>query len=154
MAGDKGSRVMAAMPGASRAVGRHPIKPAVKLLDKQTISVKWGPAGWVRILNDRTAPHFIGPKGRGVGSLRKQNSIKGSRRASAMSVASLLGGTIGAGTHGAINISGVGPRAYAFHPGTKGKHFVEPGKVAARPVMTATFHEAAVTNTLRSTFHG
>lgn len=110
--------------------------------------VRWGPnPGWVKIMDSGAKAHFIGPrsgKGRARGSLRKQNTMRGSRRAMGMAVASLFGGTVGAGTHGAINIPGVGPRAWAHHPGTKGKHFVDVGNAAAIPRASKEVSKAAV----------
>lgn len=142
-------------PGVAATVGGKKIDVKVKPVGQDSVLLKWGPPGWVRILNDRTKPHFIGPSGKGRGgSLRKQGSRKGSRRASGMAIASLLGGTVGAGTKGAIGIRNVGPRAWAHHPGTKGKHFVEAGKDDAAPVIVKTLHLRGVTEPLREVFRG
>lgn len=153
-AADKAKPVMEHAPGAAQRVDGKSVKVTIRKLADDIVSLKWGPPGWVRILNDRTAPHFIGPRRKGTGSLRKQNSIRGSRRATAMAIASALGGTVGAGTRGGINIKGVGVRAYAFHPGTKGKHFVEEGKKRAVPVATKEYASKALTEPMRSVFHG
>lgn len=108
---------------------------------------RWGPnPGWVKIMDSGAKPHFIGPKGAGRGgSLKKQRSIKGSRRGVGMALASLFGSDVGAGAHGAINIPGVGPRAYAYHPGTHGKHFVDIGNAAALPRAAKEMSKRAIT---------
>lgn len=125
-AAQEGRITMVRAPGAARAVGGKRIDVRTRSVDDNTVSLKWGPPGWVRILNDPTQPHFIARRtGRGkksMGHLRNQQ--------------------IGSGmVRGAIGIPGIGPRAWAFHPGTKGKHFVEKGKRAAIPVVQREFYK-------------
>lgn len=151
-AGAKAIPVMQHAPGAAASVGGKKIRVTGKPIGDDGYSLKWGPPGWVRILNDRTAAHFIGA--RGSGSLRRQSSIRGNRRASRMAVASLFGGRVGAGVRKPIDIPGVGPRAFAHHPGTKGKHFVERGKELARPIITRTYAQKSVTEPLRRVIGG
>lgn len=147
-------------PGVAARVGGKSIDVKVKHLDQNTVSVKWGPAGWVRILNDRTQPHFIARRGRGLGGLRNQNLEGGtgakrrSRRAGKLLLGTLAGTGVGGQVKGAIGIPGVGPRAYAKHPGTKGKHFVEKGKQSARPIVMKTYADAALTEPLKQAFRG
>jgi hypothetical protein len=126
------------------------------------VNVKYGPnPGWVRIMNDPTQPHFIAPTGKGRGgSLKRQNLSAGvgAGRRSARAGRALLnvlgGGGPGLGGNGAINIKGgIGPKAYAFHPGTKGKHFAHRGIKAAEPLATKVY-QRETHNQLAKVFSG
>jgi hypothetical protein len=152
----KAKPIMQHAPGAASRVGGKTIRVTDRMIGEDSLSLKWGPPGWVRILNDATQPHFIAR--RGGGSLRRQNLSSGfgrkSSRAGRLLLGSLGGGPIQGAGKGPINIPGVGPRMYAKHPGTKGKHFVEKGKQLARPVITKTYAQEQVTKPLRSVFGG
>jgi hypothetical protein len=121
----------------------------------QRVAVVYGPnPGWVHIQNDGTQPHFIGPHGRGKQSLRRQNLTGGfgrkSTRAGAL-LLSALGSAFGApqtvsGGKGAINIKGIGVKAYALHPGTRGKKFAGRGIKAAEPKVVATYNKVQFSN--------
>lgn len=156
-AGAAAAPVMERAPGAARRVGGHAIHVSSRLINESTLSVKWGPPGWVRVLNDRTQAHYIarrGGRGRGaLGSLRKQNLESGMGRKSIRAGRLLMGELVGSGgvglVRGAIKIKGIGYRAYAHHPGTKGKHFVERGKRMARPVIVKTYATKSVTEPMR-----
>jgi hypothetical protein len=116
--------------------------------------VKFGPnPGWVKIMEGFVGPHFIGPTGKGRGgSLRRQNTRKGSRRAIAAGVASMLGGPIDAKSHGVINLGGgIGPKAWAFHKGIhKKKLFVATAQRLAPPLASAEMRKVAVTSFTKS----
>lgn len=144
--------IMHGVPGVPSRVAKRAVGVRVKVQGPDTVTVGYDPL--MRLVDSPTQPHFIGPRRRGQGSLRRQGSFRGSRRATAMAVASLFGGTVGTGTHGAINIPGVGPRAWAHHPGTKGKHFSPVGKALARPVITNTYGTKMLTEPLKAAFHG
>lgn len=141
----------------SHVVGGKSISVKVTPIGEESASVKWGPPGWVRILNDPTQAHIIAARGRGkgrrAGSLRRQGAGKSSR-ATSMASSWVSGGAAGAGSTGAINIKGVGWKAFAFHPGTKGKHFVEVGKAAAFPLVRDTYQRVGLTAPLAAVFHG
>jgi hypothetical protein len=77
-----------------------------------------------------------------------------SSRAGRLLLGSLGGGPIQGAGKGPINIPGVGPRMYAKHPGTKGKHFVELGKKMARPVASKAYAQKQITEPLRQVFGG
>lgn len=136
--GPRGATVKA----TSTTSGSHP-----------AVLVRYGPnPGWIAIMEGRVGPHFIGPTGRGRGGLlRRQNTMRGSRRATAMAVASLFGGTVGRGTHKAIGIPGVGPRAWAMHPGIhKKKPFVAVAQTTAPPLAVREMRKVTVTEFARS----
>jgi hypothetical protein len=116
-------------------------------------AVRYGPnPGWIHIMDSGTQPHFIGPKGRGKRSLRRQNLTTGHGRKSYLSgqlllgsLSSFFGGQSAAtGNARAIDIKGIGPKAYAFHPGAKGKHFVTPAIEAAKPLASQVFRQEAI----------
>jgi hypothetical protein len=155
-AGQKARTVMLAVPGAPRKVANRTVGVTVKSLGPDQVSVKWSPLA--RLVDSPTRAHVIGAKGRGAGrragSLRNQYSLKGSARAKAIANAWVVGDQAGAGATGAINIKGVGWRAYAFHPGTHGKHFAEVRKKLAVPQATQTYGQKAVTEPLKSVFRG
>jgi hypothetical protein len=62
-----------------------------------------------QLIEENTSPHIIRPK-------RRSKSK-------------------GRGAKGAIGIPGIGPRAYAHHPGTKGKHPWAKGVEKAEPLV-------------------
>lgn len=155
-AAHKAIPVMQHAPGAASKVGGKTIRVTARTEGPNAVSLKWGPAGWVRILNDRTQPHFIAK--RGGGSLRRQNLTSGlgrkSSRAGRLLLGALGGGPIQGAAKGPINIKGVGYRMYAKHPGTKGKHFVERGKQMARPIIAKEYAKKSVTEPMRQVFGG
>lgn len=159
-AGDKARLVMRSAPGAPRRVAKRPVDVSVRTVDSRTVSVRWNP---LAVLVDQpTQPHFIarrGGRGRGsLGSLRRQNLTTGRGRKSVRAGQLLMANLTGAGaeglTRGAIGIPGIGPRAYARHPGTKGKHFVGKGKRAAVPAASQVYASKSVTEPLRQVWHG
>lgn len=164
-----GETARVAMQGAAEAANTKGITTRLKAFTSSAtgegVAVKYGPnPGWVIIMNDRTQPHFIGPSGKGRGgSLKRQNlssGLGGKGRRSARGGRALLGllGGSGAGLGGgrgspAIDIKGIGVRAYAMHPGTKGKHFAGKGIKAAEPLATKVY-QADQHRQLGKWFHG
>lgn len=128
-----GQDLMMATANLAGAGGRRGVKVKTRSATssgRPAVALRWGPnAGWVKIMDAGTAPHFIAS--RKGGSLRRQRSRRGSRRATLMEIAPLFGKSSGEGARGAINIPGVGPRAYAHHPGSRGHHFVQAANAAA-----------------------
>ncbi len=127
-------------PGAPRRVAHKAVTVRNKTVTRDAVQVRWDSI--VRVVDAPTQPHFIArTTGRGgLGGLRHQNLSdtlvrRRSRRAGKLLLANLGGQQATGLTRGAINIPGVGPRAYARHRGTKGKHFVTAGKAAARRVV-------------------
>jgi hypothetical protein len=136
---------MLSAPGAPHHVAKRPVGVTVKKLGTRDVSVKWSPLA--RLVNDPTKPHtierkaFVGTRGRG------RRARKG---AALLSVFGLDARNYG----GPLAITGVGPRASAQHPGTRGKHFAEKGKRLAVPLATETYAQKAMTEPLRQVFRG
>ncbi len=144
------------MLAAARVVGVSTVTVKIRPFQSSetgaAAAVKYGPnAGYVHIRNDRTQPHIIARKG--GGSLKNQNLVagRGARRRSYRAGKLLLGalsqafggpGGKRSAYRGPINIKGIGPRAYANHPGTKGKHFTERGITAGARVATEAYMSA------------
>lgn len=115
------------------------------------LTVKYtGPA---HLIDKPTSQHFIGAK-----SLGTRGSLKGkARRVGA--VAAFGGSNRGAfGSHRrtkngkrALTIGG-NVRAYAFHPGTKGKRFFQKAKKKSYDKLPAVYARAGVTEPLRRAF--
>lgn len=163
-AADAAGRVMLTTARAARTKGITIRKKNFTAGKQPSVNVKYGPnPGWVAIMNDKTQPHFIarrGGRGRsGKGQLRRQNlSVGGGgQRRNARAgrlLLSALGGAFGAPTsgtagvtRGAINIKGVGPRAYAFHPGTRrAKRFAGRGITNGTPIAVSTYEKRQVAN--------
>lgn len=161
-AADQAAAIMLSSARGARTKGITVRKKAFVSGRNPAVNVKYGPnPGWVRIMNDRTQPHLIAPSGKGRGgSLRRQNlsgvrGLTGRRNARAGRILlAALGGAFGAetstglgGRHGkAVNIRGVGPRAYANHPGTRGKHFAGRGIRTAEPAAAKTYNSRQLAN--------
>ena len=160
-AADAAGNVMLATAKAARTKGITIRKKQFTAGDHPAVNVKYGPnPGWVAIMNDKTQPHFIARRGgrgsKGLGHLRRQNLTTGVGRRNARAgrlLLSALGGAFGAPpgtagvTRGAINIKGVGPRAYAFHPGNRrAKRFAGRGITNGEPVAISTYEKRQVSN--------
>jgi hypothetical protein len=161
-AADAAGNVMLATARAARTKGITIRKRQFTVGDNPAVNVRYGPnAGWVAIMNDRTQPHFIarrgGRSGKGKGQLRRQSLGAGRHGGHARGWRMLLGALGGAFgspsasmaglTRGAINIKGVGPRAYAFHPGNRrAKHFAGRGITNGEPIAINAYEKRQVAN--------
>lgn len=119
-------------PGAPHVVAHKPVKVTEKVVG-DTAYVAF--PGVARLVNDPTRPHFIVPKGYGGTRKKRQQG------------AALLAGAFGlsgagGGGGGALSIPGIGLRAWAHHPGTKGKHFFEAAGPAAMKAAAAAYTRA------------
>jgi hypothetical protein len=153
-----GKEAFLGTPGAPKRVAKKPLTVSTKVTETQAI-IKWGQAA--RLVNDPTRPHFIRPRGSGAARDQYRRAAKGSlsKSVKGMALVAFLGVVsgnqqtgLGAGIGHAINIRGVGPRAYAHHPGTKGKPFVTRSKERAHPVITQAYrreHTAALGQSLK-----
>ena len=144
-AAQKARTVMLAAPGAPHRVKNKPVGVSVKKLGPNDVAIRWTPLA--HIVDQPTKPHliqrkaFVGTRGRG------KRARKGAAVLAAFGVdANNYGGP--------LNIPGVGYRATAHHPGTKGKHFVDKGKKRAIPAASEVYAKKAMTEPLKSTFHG
>lgn len=143
----KAKPIMQHAPGAPHMVAGRPVRVVDRMVGDDGVSLKWTPAGGTRLVNDNTKAHdirrrgFVGTRGRGA------RAVKGARLLAAFGVNAQRAG-------GVLNIPGIGFRASARHPGTRGKHFVEKGKRMAVPVAAKTYAQKQVTEPLRQVFGG
>lgn len=124
-----------------------------------------GPA---HLINNRTSKHFIGA--RRLGSRRRLSRLSERVGATAAFGGSNVGafgglaaaqritrsGAIRSGGKAALTIPGApdsGLRAYAFHPGTTGKHFFEKAKAICERTLPQVYARKGLTEPLRRTFH-
>ena len=106
--------------------------------------------GKAHLVDRDTKAHFIVPKAYGGSRRRRQtgaNVIAGLFGASGRTIT----GSSGGGRH-AILIGGSTPRAFARHPGTKGKHFFDDAKRRSHAELPGVYQRAGVTEPLRKVF--
>lgn len=126
----------------------------------QVVVAYTGPA---HLLNNPTRPHFIGA--RRLGSRRRLSRISGRVGATAAfggSNAGAFGSLLGAtrttrsgavrSTGAAALTIGANLRAYAFHPGTRGKGFFQRARTAAEATAPRVYARKGLTEPLRRNF--
>lgn len=118
----------AAAAGVGRGIGKTKVSGRVSAaydLKHSAVVIKY--RGPVHLINNSTKPHPIGP--------RKRRRARG-----------------GGSGRGGIVIPGVGVRASAQHPGTRGKHFVEAAKRRSEHECPKAYMKAGISEPLKAVF--
>ena len=122
-----------------------------------TTLIRW--QGPVHLVEGPTAKHFIGARHLGTrGSLRAKSRRVGATAAFGGSNRGAFGSFLSTTTRRGVTRTRRGKkaltiggnlRAYAFHPGTKGRRFWAKNKATARTVATTVYKQAALPSMLR-----
>ena len=154
--------------GKSPAGKRKVIGARYDFKNRKTVGLAAGSVvitytGPAHLLNNPTAPHFIGA--RRLGSRRRLSGMSARVGATAAFGGSNRGafggllpaervtrsGAVRSGGKRALTI-GSNLRAYAFHPGTRGKGFFQRAKAAAEATAPRVYARAGLTEPLRRNF--
>lgn len=134
-------------PGVPHTVAKRKVDVKVRVLGDDRLELGWSPPGLTRIVNDPTKPHLIQP--------RKFVGTRGTGARARKGAAFLaVFGVDAHSSRGAVRLANGNLRRAVQHPGTRGKHFVEKGKDAARPVILRTYSQAVLTEPMKQVFHG
>jgi len=162
------SAASAGAAGKTVSGKRKPIGARYDLKGKRTKGLGQGQmivtyTGPAHLLNNPTSRHFIGA--RRLGSRRRLagraarvgataafgGSNRGAFGALLAAERTTRSGAVRSNGKAALTI-GANLRAYAFHPGTKGKHFFEAAREIVERTAPATFGRAQLTEPLRRIF--
>lgn len=155
--------------GTTPSGKRKPVGARYDLGKKQqgTAQVVVTYTGAAHLLNNPTDRHFIGPKGFGsLAALRRLGAGVGavtSFGGSARGIFAQAGAGRELHTRGGQLVSrkrkgsralkiGADYRAYAFHPGTKGKGFAQKAKVVVAEAAPRVYQRAGITGPLKEVF--
>lgn len=131
--------------------GTTPISKHVKArfdVEGNEVTVRY--TGSAHLLNNPTSLHAITPKGvRGSRASRGRSAIQAKFSRQDFGGFGPLSSKRGSN---AIVVPGVGPRAYAIHPGTRGLKFFDDAKKVSYARLPGTYQRKGITAPLRKAF--